>query len=64
MQLKVGKCLFQQEKVDYLGHCTTKDGIFPTMAKIRSIKEAPAPKDKQQLRGLLRVASNSFQICQ
>ena len=47
MQLKVKKCLFQQEKVEYLGHSITKDGIFPTMAKVRTIKEAPVPKNKQ-----------------
>ena len=53
MRLKVEKCLFQQEKVEYLGHCITKDGIFPTVAKVRAIKEAPAPKDEQQLRPFL-----------
>ena len=53
MRLKVGKCLFQQEKVEYLGHCITKDGIFPTMAKARAINEAAAPKDEQQLRSFL-----------
>ena len=53
MRLKVEKCLFQQEKVECLGHCITKDGIFPTMAKVRAIKESPAPKDEQQLQSFL-----------
>ena len=62
MRLKVEKCLFQQEKVEYLGHCITKDGIFPTMAKVRAIKEAPAPKDEQQLRSFLRSAELLWEI--
>ena len=53
MELKMEKCLFQQEKVEYLIHCITKDGIFPTMAKVRAIKEAPAPKDEQMFRSFL-----------
>ena len=59
MQLK--KCLFQQEKVKYLGHCITMDGIFPTMAKVRSIKEAPVPKDEQSrpFLGLLKIVHKS-----
>ena len=39
--------------IEYLGHVIDKDGLRPTGAKVRAIKEAPHPKNITQLRSFL-----------
>lgn len=53
MRLKVSKCKFLQPEVQYLGHRITKEGVFPTVEKMRTVQEAPSPTNVQQLRSFL-----------
>ena len=42
---KFSKCDFFKDKIQYLGHVVTKEGIYVDPEKIRAIKEWPIPKD-------------------
>lgn len=53
MRLKLSKCDFFRDELQYLGHVITKDGVRPTDEKLVAITNAPTPKDKQQLQSLL-----------
>ena len=53
LRLKAEKCKFMMAEVEYLGHRISKEGIFPTLAKVTAIKEAPVPSNVQQLRSFL-----------
>ncbi len=47
------KCLFMAASVKYLGHTIDNEGIHPSSAKVKAIKEMPAPKNLHQLRSFL-----------
>ena len=57
LRLKAEKCKFMMAEVEYLGHCISKEGIFPTSAKVTAIKNAPVPTDVQQLRSFLGLVN-------
>ena len=42
---KFNKCEFFKDKIQYLGHVTSKEGISANPGKIREIMEWFAPKD-------------------
>lgn len=47
------KCLFGQQKVDYLGHIISSNGILADPEKIQSIESWPTPTTITALRGFL-----------
>ena len=51
--LKKEKCEFFLPAVEYLGFRVTKEGLKPTEAKVRAIKEACAPKNISELRSFI-----------
>ena len=51
--MREDKCQIVQEQVEYLGHIVDATGIHPTKGKVRTIKEAPQPKDITQLRAFV-----------
>ena len=42
---KFSKCDFFKDKIQYLGHVITKEGISVDPKKIREIEDWPIPKD-------------------
>ena len=48
-----------QAKVEYLGHQITPSGISPTQDRAKSIVEAPASKNKSELKSSLGVITFS-----
>lgn len=54
---KLSKCSFGQQKVDYLGHVVSKDGVRVDESKIKAIKQWPVPSSTKQLRAFLGLAS-------
>ena len=42
---KFSKCDFFKDKIQYLGHVVTKEGISIDPEKIRAIEDWPVPKD-------------------
>ena len=53
LRLQLAKCKFMQERVTYLGHVISADGIAPTREKVCGIADAPQPRDVQELRSFL-----------
>ena len=53
LKLKPAKCHFAVEKVQFLGHILTKDGIAPNTSKVDAIMSYPIPKKIKELRGFL-----------
>lgn len=47
------KCLFGQQKVDYLGHIISSNGILADLEKIQGIESWPTPTTITTLRGFL-----------
>ena len=43
--VKFSKCNFFKDKIQYLGHVVTKEGILVDPEKIKAIKDWPVPKD-------------------
>ena len=57
LKLKPKKCHFGQNKVKYLGHVITKDGIRPDPEKISAIREYPVPCKVKDVRAFLGLAN-------
>jgi hypothetical protein len=49
------KCIFLQEKVEYVGHLVISKGIHPLPSKISALREAPIPKTAEKLATFLGV---------
>ena len=48
--LRMDKCKFFQNEIEYLGHVIDKEGIHPQPAKIDAITNMPFPKNQAELR--------------
>ncbi|XP_073000151.1 uncharacterized mitochondrial protein AtMg00860-like [Typha latifolia] len=57
LKAKDSKCSWGQQKVDYLGHIISKDGVEVGPKKIQSMVEWPLPKSTKDLRSFLGLAS-------
>jgi hypothetical protein len=55
--LKEEKCKFFMPEVEYLGFNVSKDGLKPTEAKVKAIKEADAPKCVSELRSFIGIVN-------
>ena len=56
LKLSPQKCIFIQEKIGFLGHIVSGDGIETDPEKIKKIKNWPSPKDTDELRSFLAFA--------
>ena len=53
LRLKLSKCRFLQQSVEYLGHLVDAKGLHATPSKVKALNEAPAPRDITELRAFL-----------
>ena len=53
LKVKMSKCLWGVEKVEYLGHVITKEGVAADPGKISCMLGWPIPKTVRELRGFL-----------
>eukprot|EP00253_Pinus_taeda_P033475 PITA_33475 len=53
---KFSKCDFFKEKIQYLGHVITREGIAVDPEKIKAIMEWPVPKDVVDIWSFMRLA--------
>ncbi|XP_019438847.1 PREDICTED: uncharacterized protein LOC109344538 [Lupinus angustifolius] len=53
---KMSKCYFGVEKVEYLGHFLSREGVSTNPAKVTAVKDWPLPSTLKQLRGFLGLA--------
>ena len=52
---KFSKCDFFKDKIQYLGHVVTKEGIYVDPKKIRAIEDWPVPKDVTDVRSFMGI---------
>ena len=57
VKLNPKKCNFVKQKVEYLGHVVTPDGISPNPDKVRVVQEFPTPSNLKELRNFLGLAN-------
>ena len=57
LTLKADKCHFCVEKVLYLGHVITKDGIFVDEKKTEKVGKYPIPKSQTEVRSFLGLCN-------
>ena len=53
VRLKLSKCHFFQDSIDYLGHIVDKQGVHTNPAKVKAMVETPSPTSKEALRAFL-----------
>lgn len=51
------KCFFARERLKYLGHVISRDGISPDEDKVRAVLDMKEPSNLQQLRTFLQTCS-------
>ena len=57
LKLKLKKCDFFKESINYLGHIVSREGVMPNSAKIDAIASYPEPTNSKELRSFLGLAS-------
>lgn len=57
LKLNPKKCNFFKNKVNYLGHDISKDGVQTDPDKVEPVKKWPTPKDKTDVRAFLGLCS-------
>lgn len=62
VKINFDKCRFFETEINYLGYTINSNGITPSKSKIQALVEAPAPKDKSQLRSFLGMI-NYYNHC-
>ena len=63
LKLGASKCLIGREKVQFLGHILTTEGIYPTPENIEKLSELPRPTTVKQTRRLLGLAGFYRRFC-
>jgi hypothetical protein len=48
-QVKLSKCAFAQQRVNYLGHVVSADGVSTDESKIQSVRDWPTPTNLKEL---------------
>jgi len=51
------KCHSVTQKIDYLGHTLTPEGVKPNEAKIVAVKEFPQPQSVKEVRTFLGLVN-------
>ena len=57
VKLNPKKCSFVKQKVEYLGHVVTPEGVSPNPGKVRVVQEFPTPTNLKELRNFLGLAN-------
>ena len=57
LTLRPEKCQFFKERVTYLGHLVTAEGVYPHYENVRKVREYPVPNTVKQLRSFLGLAA-------
>ena len=59
---KFSKRDFFKDKIQYLGHVVTKEGILVDPKKIKAIEDWPVPKDVTDVRSLMGITEGSLKL--
>ena len=53
VKLNPKKYSFVKQRVEYLGHVVTPEGVSPNQNKVRAVQEFPTPTNLKELRSFL-----------
>jgi len=51
--IKLSKCSFGKQQIEYLGHCISANGVFAEPSKIKAVQHWPVPSNLKEPRGFL-----------
>ena len=57
VKLNPEKCSFVKQRIVYLGHVVTPEGIFPDPSKVEVVKNFPTPASLKELKSFLGLAN-------
>ena len=57
IKLNQKKCLFRQEKLDFLGHCFSSEGVQPSASKVKAVSEMKPSTNVSELRWFLGMVN-------
>ena len=57
VKLNPNKCSFFKQRLEYLGHVVTPEGISPNPEKVRVVQEFTTPTNLKELRSFLGLAN-------
>ena len=57
LELRLSKCKFAYEQIEYLGYNITAGGIRPSEEHVRAIHKYPVPKNTKELHSYLGLSS-------
>ena len=57
VKLNPKKCSFVKQRIEYLGHVVTPEGIFPDPGKVEVVKNFPTPASLKELKSFLGLAN-------
>ena len=57
VKLNPKKCSFVKQRIEYLGHVVTPEGIFPDPGKVEVVKNFPTPASLRELKSFLGLAN-------
>ncbi len=58
LNVKLTKCDFFKSRMQFLGHCVDKDGIYALVYKGSDVKNLPTPKTTEEFRSFLGLAGH------
>jgi hypothetical protein len=64
MTVNLEKSVFLQEKVTFLGHVLSSQGIFTDPGKVEAIQQFPVPKTRKHLRAFLGRCGYYRRFCE
>lgn len=56
LSVKLQKCRFAMEEIEYLGHTLNQKGVRPLKKKIEAVENYPQPKTVREVRGFLGLS--------
>ena len=57
LRLNTTKCAFFQDRVNYLGHVVSRDGVSVDQLKVNKVKNWPVPKTSKEVQQFLGLAN-------
>ena len=57
LKLKPSKCGFAKERVEYLGHTLSAEGVLLNDAKIEAVRNFPRPKSSKEVKSFLGLVN-------